>query len=167
MYIVPHDRMFVPHDRMYLWRNCCRMTHLMSNKRDLSEIRLQRLDTHIALQYVPHMLRFKSILRAAHWSVGRVLRLKSIWGKRTDRTTSFGCHIAFMFPWMRAFFFVCTLKRLSAFCYAHCCHIKCFSYKTIHEEYFPTKNDNYLDVHEKPEHIAIIAPNVPHGWFCT
>ena len=34
---------------------------------------------------------------------------------------------------------VCTLKRLCAFCYAHCCHIKCFSYKTIHEEYFPTK----------------------------
>ena len=34
---------------------------------------------------------------------------------------------------------VCTLKRLCAFCYAHFCHIKYFSYKKIHEEYFPTK----------------------------
>ena len=38
---------------------------------------------------------------------------------------------------------------------------------TIHEEYFPTKDDNYLAVHEKPKHIAIFAPTVPHGWFCT
>ena len=45
------------------------------------------------------------------------------------------------------------------------CHIKSFSYKTIHEEYFPTKDDNYLAVHEKPEHIAIFTPTVPHGWF--
>ena len=36
-------------------------------------------------------------------------------------------------------FCVCTWKRLCAFCYALFCHIKCFSYKTIHEEYFTTK----------------------------
>ena len=36
-------------------------------------------------------------------------------------------------------YFLCKWKRLWAFCYAHFCHIKCFSYKTIHEEYFPTK----------------------------
>ena len=42
----------VPHDIMYLWSNCCRMAHLMSNMR---EIWVQRLCTHIALQYVPHV----------------------------------------------------------------------------------------------------------------
>ena len=69
------------------------------------------------------LLGFKSILCAGHCSVRRgfvtsitcvlraawrgllsfaniILRLKRIWGKRTGRMTSFGCHIAFMFPWM-------------------------------------------------------------------
>ena len=49
MYIVPHDIMF-------LWRNCCIMAHLMSNTRELSEIGLQRLRTHIALQYDTYVL---------------------------------------------------------------------------------------------------------------
>ena len=109
-----------------------------------------------------YLLGFKSMLCAGHWSVRRLLvksitcvlltawrgvlsfaniisRLKRIWGKRIGRMMSFGCHIAFMFLWMRTTFFVCTWKRLCAFCYSHCCHFKCFSYKTIHEEYFPTK----------------------------
>ena len=42
----------VPQDIMYLWR----MTHVMSNTRELLEISLQRLGTHIVLQYVPHVL---------------------------------------------------------------------------------------------------------------
>ena len=105
--------------------------------------------SHICSDLIPYFVQAIGVF-------GRVLRLKQIWGKRTDRITSFGCHIAFMFPWMRTFFFVCTLKRLSTFCYAHCCHIKCFSYKTIHEEYFPTRG---------ARHITIFAPTIPHGWF--
>ena len=137
-----------PHDIMYLWRSCCRIVHLMSNTCELPEIGC--------------LLGFKSILCAGQWSVRRLFvtsitsvllaawhgmlsfaniisRLKRIWGKRTDRMTSFGCHIAFMFPWMRTTIILCILTRLCAICYAHFCHIKCFSYKTIHEESFPTK----------------------------
>jgi len=46
----------VPHDIMYLWKNCCRMAHLMSNMRELAEICLQRLCTQIVLQYVQPVL---------------------------------------------------------------------------------------------------------------
>ena len=62
--------------------------------------------------------------------------------------TSFGCHSAFMFPYV---FYVYT-EALVCYVMLFFCHIKCFSYKTIHEEYFPIpQNDNYLVVHEKPE----------------
>ena len=34
-------------------------------------------------------------------------------------------------------------------------------------EYFPTKFDNYLAVHEESEHITYFRPpTVPHGQFC-
>ena len=73
--------------------------------------------------------------------------------------TSFGCHIAFMFPSMRTILCV-YIKALVCVLLISFCHIKWVSYKTIHEEYFPTKNDNYLAVHEKPERIAIFATKV-------
>ena len=120
---------------------------------------------------------FKSILCAGHWSVRRLFVtsitcvLLATWRgvlsfaniiSRLKRMTSFWCHIAFMFPRMRTTIF--RVHWLCAFCYAH--FIKCFSYKTTKNTFLP-KNDNYLAVHEKPEHIAIFAPTVPHGWFCT
>ena len=54
--------------------------------------------------------------------------------------TSFGCHIVFMFPWMRTIIFVCKWKRLCTLYYANVCNIKCCSCKTFHEEYSLTKN---------------------------
>jgi len=42
-----------------------------------------------------------------------------------------------------------------------------FHNKTINEEYFPTKFDNYFVVHEELEHITYFAPTVPHKQFCT
>ena len=103
---------------------------------------------------MPHtcLLGVTSILCAGHWNVRRLFvvllaawrgvlyfgkiisRLKRIWGKRTGRMTSFGCHIAFMFP-------LCTWKRLCALLYAHYFSYYYFSYKPIHKEYFPTKKN--------------------------
>ena len=101
---------------------------------------------------MPHtcLLGVKSILCAGHWNVRRLFvvllaawrgvlyfgkiisRLKRICCKRTDRMTSFGCHIAFMFP-------LCTWKRLCALLYAHYFSYYFLSYKPFHKEYFPTK----------------------------
>ena len=152
-----YSNVHVPHDRMYLFGNCCRMAHLMSNTHELPEVGLQRLRTHIALQFVPH------VLCAGHWSVRRlfvtsitcvllaawrgvlsfvniITRLKRIWGKRTRPMTSFRCHKAFMFPWMRTLICVCVhgsvCVRSGMLIVAI---LNVFSYKTIHEEYFPTK----------------------------
>jgi len=121
--LCPHDVTIstwyiVPQDIMYLWRNCCRMAHLMSNSRELSEIWLQRLCTRIALQYIQRVLaRISVILCAGHCSVRRVFvtsitcvilfawrgvlsfaniisRLKRIWGKRSHLdVTSRSCFL--------------------------------------------------------------------------
>ena len=95
------------------------------------------------------------------------LQLKRIWGKGTDRMTSFGCHFAFMFPGMRTTILcvhgsACALSGMFIFAILNVFHTRQFTKNT-----FLLKNDNYLAVHEKPEHIAIFTPTVPHGWFCT
>ena len=176
-----YSNVHVPHDRMYLFGNCCRMAHLMSNTHELPEVGLQRLRTHIALQFVPH------VLCAGHWSVRRlfvtsitcvllaawrgvlsfvniITRLKRIWGKRTRPMTSFGCHIAFMFPWMRTVMFCVhgSASVMLIFAILDVCHTILSTKNT-----FLPKNDYYFAVHEMPEHIDMFAPTVPHGWFCT
>jgi len=81
--------------------------------------------------------------------------------------TSFGCHFAFMFPGMRTTILcvhgsACALSVMFIFAILNVFHTRQFTKNT-----FLLKNDNYLAVHEKPEHIAIFTPTVPHGWFCT
>ena len=180
----------VPHDILYLWRNGCRMAHLMTR---VSSLRFGYSGCARTLRFNmshTYLLGFRSILCAGHCSVRRlcvtsitcvllsawygalsfaniISRLKRIWGKRTDRMASFGCRIAFMFPGMRTTIILCTWERLCAFCSVNSCHMKCFPCKTIREEYFPTKIDNYLAVHEKPKHIAIFAPTIPHVRLCA
>ena len=139
---------------MYMWRNCCRMAHLMSNTRELPEIGLQWLCTHCASicptracsDLSPYFVQAIGVFNVVcykynvcapicmTWCVilGNIISwLKRIWGKRTNRMTSFECHIAFMFPWMHKNICWCKWKRLCEFWYAYFCHIKCFSYKTI------------------------------------
>ena len=106
-------------------------------------VRISGITKYVKTRYIFHcicLFDWSTINIQAWLSFANIIsRLKRIWGKRTGRMTSFGCHIAFMFPWMRTNCFVCKWKCLCAFYYAHFCHIKSISYKTIHEEYFPTK----------------------------
>ena len=70
---------------------------------------------------------------------------------------SFGCHIAFIFPWMRTIIFLCTLERLCAvllslfFAILNVFHTEQSTKNTL-----LLKKDNYLVVHEKPDHIAML-----------
>ena len=133
------------------------------------------------------LLGFKSIL-AGHWSIRRLFdtsitcvllaawrgvlsfaniisRLKQIWGKRTGRMTSFGCHIAFMFPWMTRIILFCVHGSACVRSVMLIFAINFFHTRQSTKNSFLPKNDNYLAVHEKPEHIAIFAPTVPHGFI--
>ena len=118
------------------------------------------------------LLGFKSILCAGHWSVRRLFvtsmtcvllaawrgvlsfaniisRLKRIWRKRTGRMTSFGCHIAFMFPWMHFLFvYMEVLVRVLLCSFFAIFKVFNTTYKTIHEEYFPT-NKRQLHCHAR------------------
>ena len=121
----------VPHGIMYLWRNCCRMAHLMSNTdlvavpgythcaticptrtcSDLSPYVVQAIEVFdvCLLQYnlcapsrMTGLLSFANIIS----------RLKRICGKRTGRMTSFGCHMVLMFPWMHNVCFFVYMEAL-------------------------------------------------------
>ena len=97
----------VPHDIMYLWRNSCRMAHLMSDTWDLPDIKLQWLCMLFNMSHTC-LLGFKSTLCAGHLSVRRLFvtsitcvllstwrgvlsfaniisRLNRIWGKISGR----------------------------------------------------------------------------------
>jgi len=47
-----------------------------------------------------------------------------------------------------------------------CCHIK-FVHTRLSTKNTFLQKQQLLAVHEEPEHIAIFAHTVPHGWFYT
>ena len=112
------------------------------------------------------LLGFKSILCAGHWNVRRLFVTSItcawrgvlsfamtvmlwLWGKRTGRMTSFGCHIAFMFPWMHFLFvYMEVLVRVLLCSFFAIFKVFHTTYKTIHEEYFPT-NKRQLHCHAR------------------
>ena len=56
-----------------------------------------------------------SIVHCSLWynvSVKKLIQKIWKWGKRIARMTSFGCHIAFMFPWMRKIIVECFFFTL-------------------------------------------------------
>ena len=69
---------------------------------------------------------------------------------------------------LNAYHFVCVHERACArsvmliFAILNVFHTRQSTKNT-----FLPKHDNYIAVHEKPEHIAIFAPTGPHGWFST
>ena len=77
--------------------------------------------------------------------------------------TSFGCHIAFMFPGMRTTIFrvhgsACVRSAILSFAI-----LKVFHTRQSTKNTFLPKNDNYLALHENPKHIDIFAPTIEHG----
>ena len=105
------------------------------------------------------------------WCVFLCQRLKRICRKLTGPMTWFGCHIAFMFPWMRALVCVCVRACVCVCVHGSACArsvMLIFAllnvFHTRHEEYFPTTLSCTIG---EPVNIAIFAPSVPHGWFCT
>ena len=169
----------VPHDIMYLSRNCSVVEWQIRWVTRVSSLRFGCSGCARTLRFnMSHMclLGFKSILCTGHWSVRRmfvtsitcvllsalhgvlsfdniVSRLKRIWGKRTSRMTSFGCHIAFMFPFLEYAQIVLCVNGSA------CAHsimlifaiLNVFHTRQSTKNTFLPKNDNYIAVHEKPE----------------